>query len=603
MAEQIGDSPVKDPDQSRNIPFPMGTDDAFSATPIVSLSDASKINDPATKTDPTFMQNQISIQRSPSTTQSQATALSRKLSVKSNGSYDAGLNQSGIVSLLTYANGSGNSSGNGNNVEEGRGRGHERLDSNSSFIEATNKCSLKKSSSTSTDRSTKSIHSAKSVRSVHVVGSYPLGTLRLHSPSPTRNAKLDAHDCLKSGDVAIVRDIPPGSVFGYDARSFTIKAEDKFEGVSQFPAGAHFLWGGSTEGSLRVGFWIMSSKRASDEYGEVHIKRWDKYNETLEVEVSAAEIRIQKDGIPELFDKLQPYASETSSAATIRGAGGEGIWLRLTSSVKGYILSNITGHEWNHWQVASTHDVKGPPRGVTSLPDDPTDYSKDEVLNFVFPKATRTFSESVTGRDRTEQAMDTSAHIMAIIAGCTYEDSDQIIGELQFCYISGMTLGNVACMEQWANIIKVIFKAFRLALEQPLFFLKVIQTFHAQLIFDDAGIEGSIMDHDAALSDELKMILTVFKSRLNEQLLVKGADLTTDQEHVGKAFEELEAWLWKWNWDLRGNYLRSGKIQLEDGEFVDAELKDFEQEDERGEYAPVMVDIDEEGREKGLIRF
>ena len=102
---------------------------------------------------------------------------------------------------------------------------------------------------------------------------------------------------------------------------------------------------------------------------------------------------------------------------------------------------------------------------------------------------------------------------------------------------------------------------------------------------------------------ELKIILTIFKSRLNELLLGQGSNLTSEQSAVGKAFEELESWLWKWNWDLRGNYVRSGKFQLEDGEYVDAELKDFEAEDERGEYAPVMVDLDEEGREKGLIRL
>lgn len=99
------------------------------------------------------------------------------------------------------------------------------------------------------------------------------------------------------------------------------------------------------------------------------------------------------------------------------------------------------------------------------------------------------------------------------------------------------------------------------------------------------------------------MTLTVFKSRLNELLLAQGARLTPEQNEVGKAFEELESWLWKWNWDLRGNYVRSGRIQLEDGEYVEAELKDFEAEDERGEYAPAMVQLDEEGREVGLVRL
>ena len=43
------------------------------------------------------------------------------------------------------------------------------------------------------------------------------------------------------------------------------------------------------------------------------------------------------------------------------------------------------------------------------------------------------------------------------------------------------------------------------------------------------------------------------------------------------------------------------QVQLEDGEFVDAEMKDFEAEDERGEFAPQVVELDEAGRERGLF--
>lgn len=179
---------------------------------------------------------------------------------------------------------------------------------------------------------------------------------------------------------------------------------------------------------------------------------------TLNREVSVAELRIQKDGLPEIFNGLQPYNIATSGLKT-QGNGSKpsvsqalaknpNIWHHLTSSMKGALLSKITDHDWNHWQVSSTHDYKRPGR-ASSVPDDPMDFSKDEVLNFVFPKASRTFSENSFGRDRTEQAMDTSAHVMAVVVGCcTYEDSDEIIGELQFCYVTGMILGNVACMEQ-----------------------------------------------------------------------------------------------------------------------------------------------------------
>jgi A1 cistron-splicing factor AAR2 len=85
-------------------------------------------------------------------------------------------------------------------------------------------------------------------------------------------------------------------------------------------------------------------------------------------------------------------------------------------------------------------------------------------------------------------------------------------------------------------------------------------------MFDETGMSGnSVLDYDPDLRDDFKMLLITFKSRLNEQLLAQGSKLTDQQTAVGKAFEELESWLWRWSWDLRGNYVRSGKIQLEDG--------------------------------------
>lgn len=79
----------------------------------------------------------------------------------------------------------------------------------------------------------------------------------------------------------VVRDIPAGVVFGYDTISLTIKKQGAFEGVKNLTPGAHFIWAGTRDGSLRTGFWLMSSKLAFDEYGDVIVKKWDKYNEVL----------------------------------------------------------------------------------------------------------------------------------------------------------------------------------------------------------------------------------------------------------------------------------------------------------------------------------
>jgi A1 cistron-splicing factor AAR2 len=172
----------------------------------------------------------------------------------------------------------------------------------------------------------------------------------------------------------------------------------------------------------------------------------------------------QKEGVDEIFDKLQEYASiitkpsnskrSDSLEATSLVIKDPDFWRRLTSSIKGAALTKITGHQWNKWQVSSTHDFKP---AIPTISDEANpNKTRDEVLRFIFPKSLRFWTAESVGRDRTEQALDSSSHVLSVIQDlCTYEDSDEIIGEIQFCYITGMLLGNLACMEHWAHVVKV----------------------------------------------------------------------------------------------------------------------------------------------------
>lgn len=226
-------------------------------------------------------------------------------------------------------------------------------------------------------------------------------------------------------------------------------------------------------------------------------------------------------------------------------------------------------------------------------------------MDFIFPKDTKTFSREAIGRERTNQVMDSTTHITSIINNkCTSKDSDEIVGELQFCYITGMVLGNISCLEQWSHIVKLVFRAFQLTLDRPRFFTKFIEAIQSQFMYDGIGIDGSVFDHDNNLAQDLKLILAKFKSQIND-LFKSQQVLTEDQKALAKTFDKFEQFLLKFRggWDIRQNYLRSGRYQMEDGEFVDAEMTELQAEDERGEFAPAIVELDENGRETGLIRF
>lgn len=236
---------------SEQPPSPLLSDSAFTATPVIPHSPT-----------PIRTQNHAASQRSPSVVQEQVFALSRKLSVKSNESHSSHDAPPGILTTIHQG--------------EEAGRGRESANLTSGIEVATNDCSLTKSGSA------KSTRSVRSYRSLRGIGPYQVGTLRVHSPSPTRSPTEEVYPCLKDGDIFVVRDIPAGVVFGYDTRTLSIKEPGQFEGIKNMPAGAHLIWASSDVTSLRTGYWIMTSKKTSDEYGEIFVRRWDEYNEILD---------------------------------------------------------------------------------------------------------------------------------------------------------------------------------------------------------------------------------------------------------------------------------------------------------------------------------
>jgi A1 cistron-splicing factor AAR2 len=227
-----------------------------------------------------------------------------------------------------------------------------------------------------------------------------------------------------------------------------------------------------------------------------------------------------------------------------------------------------------------------------------------EILKFIFPTNKQTFSSEAFGRERTNQVLDTTTHVNSVIKKECSGDPEEIIGELQFCYLTGMILGNIWCLAHWQHIVKIVFRAFQLTLDNPKFFKKFVEAVHTQLTYDGVGIDGSVLDYDNDLADVLKSILAKFKARV-EDLHKSQEMLMDDQKAFQQAFDKFEEFLRNFGggWDLGQNYLRSGKYMMEDGELVEAELTELQDEDERGEFAPAIVELDEDGRETGLIRF
>ena len=101
-------------------------------------------------------------------------------------------------------------------------------------------------------------------------------------------------------------------------------------------------------------------------------------------------------------------------------------------------------------------------------------------------------------------------------------------------------------------------------------------------------VEGGLFDFSDEGGTLLKRLLKEFKRTLDE--VFENAD---DGMKVKEEVEELEAFLKaEYELDLSDSYVRRGMLELEDGEQVEMEMNELEGEDERGEYAPVIVKFD-----------
>jgi len=402
-------------------------------------------------------------------------------------------------------------------------------------------------------------------------------------------------------------DLPEKFTVGYDSVSFTAQ---NFRGIKAIPPGAHFIWASSSEtSSMRTGFWFITKAEE-----KIHVVQWDKFNEVLGEPASQTEARIQKGNIPDIYHELPSYYSiPTANAAKdvdvqkrIDDLGEGGIWRRLTSNITETMLQRITGRQTGPWNVHTTDRVKG---SIVLAAERELDRAVSVVavdeLKFSFSQTDKTYTIETIGSARTQQAVDSTAYLTSVVdkpnSGLT--DTD-IVGEVQFAFLVGMHLGNESCVLQWWHmVLRILLRAFTLIQTKPYLSRLFIETLSAQLSYEQTYLDGSILDYGHDSSRDLRLALTIYKRRLDEQLLTLNAAATDEQVAAGKAFLELESLAWKFGWDLRADYVRSGKVMLEDGEEVEVEMDDLEAEDERGEFAAVVVEMDEQGRPKDMVSW
>lgn len=479
-------------------------------------------------------------------------------------------------------------------------------------------------------------HSA-SHDSLPAVGTYPLGSLKVHSseqgtlqeedellaqevdmqeddePPPldgdsdlSRDAGTSVfRHSMGGGDVVIILDLPDIFQVGYDCVSFTAK---HFGGMRDIPPGPHFFWVAHPEGiSTRCGVWLVSTGDS-----RVHVLQWDKYNETLGKSTNA-EARVQVDNVASIHHQLVSYNDPSSSYGNaghqapgvqpnINPEANERIWARLTDCITESVLNRILGQQHGDWFIHTGDRVKGAAVMAAEVELDKrisNSYLQGREINFTFSQLSKTYSMSHVGADRTQDAMDSTSYILSMLYDPALGLTDQdIVGEYQFAYITGTHLGNDSCVQQWWHmLVKLILQAYSLPIRNAPFTEALLRTTAAQISHNLDFLDTSIFDYSESQTRELRLALIVYKRRLEEIPHSTSTALALRQIEAVVVRSPLE-------WDLDGDsYVRRGKVMTDDGEELDVEVADLQAEDERGEWAPEIVELDESGKQKGLVSW
>ncbi|QGA15835.1 hypothetical protein EYB26_003496 [Talaromyces marneffei] len=434
--------------------------------------------------------------------------------------------------------------------------------------------------------------------------------------------------------------LPAKTLVGLDLLSFT--STEQFYGISDLTPGWHFLYTGTTESfSIRCGAWFYVGDISHDSTSdgsksiilhsgaatggpEIRIWRWNQDIETLipmrgddgENRLEIMRWKANLGGLRQmgaLFSyktKGLPDNTEIDENDATDQSPTRKDWIQLTNRLTPEILSRILGTPYSDdddrpsWNINSASTAA---RDADNIPgitaeiasevrtkafESGQESKKEKELQFLPIDLKRTWREGAIGRERTEAAQDKSWALGDLIGRYSLSGNSgkkgegEILGELQFCFLMILTLMNYSCLEQWKRLLSLILTCRIAIREREPFFRDVLQLLRLQLRHCE-DVDGGLFEMDGDYDGNfLRKLLTGFRQTIYQ---IEGAD-TVRQE-----MNALEQWVrTEYGWELRkDSIMRRGMLQLEDGEQVEMEMSGADEDDETGEYAPVIVDVGE----------
>lgn len=354
---------------------------------------------------------------------------------------------------------------------------------------------------------------------------------------------------LVEGATIIFLDVPPGTEFGIDLKSWS--TGDKFKGVKMIPPGIHIIHYSSVgkhgDISPKVSFLHNFKKH------EFLVKKWDLDAEDISSEcIKSEEIERFKANLFELDKFLGPYPFDTWPQ-----------WKKLSNHTSESLLERLNPESG---LIRSALElVKGEPKIERRSRGRTIEEKEEELLPNLVPKEgsnirmtplPEAYPEGCSPAEVTMHSMDSTYTLEKIIS--QFNNEMDLLGELQFLFICFLVGQSLEAMESWKTLFRTLCKVRSgLVRRRGLYsaFLKVLET---QLIFIPEDFLVDIVASNNVIYSSLREL---FRS-MKEESVVEPR-LRCEAEHLKERLTH------KFGWD-----------------FDDLE-------EEVGDEAPVIVDLED----------
>lgn len=281
-----------------------------------------------------------------------------------------------------------------------------------------------------------------------------------------------AQRLVKEGATLIIEDIPVGTEFGIDLNVHNIG--EKFLGIKMIPSGLHFVYYStvSKQGSVapRTGFFRFFSSK------DLIVKKWNKTNEEIE-DINGNE------------DRLQRYRHNLSCGALDQYLGAYQYstyadWVGLTDYITEPLFKRLNPICGQIKSVTELISISDKARKETKPETD----SEGLLLMKVEPNSSINFTEipkrfiypsDSSASQISMHSMDASFTLEALVSKS--EHINDILGELQFAFVTFLVGHVFDSFEYWKQMLKIVCMSASAVTKHTDFYLNFIRVLHFQL--------------------------------------------------------------------------------------------------------------------------